>query len=162
MDRREALKKLGAGSVAVVGTSLVISSPAFAFDAPSVTGAPNVFTLTTSGGKTADIVVDEFPPGSCPTSSINSGDVPTQGTPTYSWSSPDGGSGTGVVVSRGGTGSWNILDTVVVVVTLEYICEYAGAVAAQSYSWSRSFTVNSGTGGNAIWTPGIINGPTAA
>ena len=35
MDRREALKKIGVGGAAVAGASVVMSSPAFAYDLPN-------------------------------------------------------------------------------------------------------------------------------
>ena len=41
MDRRAALKKIGAGGAVAVGASMIASSPAFAFDSPVVTSPPD-------------------------------------------------------------------------------------------------------------------------
>ena len=65
MDRREALKKLGAGGLVVAGTSVIVSTPAFAYDQP--TGVtPATMTVTPSGG---DVAVNIQPgSASCPNS----------------------------------------------------------------------------------------------
>lgn len=41
LDRRAALKKLGASGMVVVGSSMIVSSPAFAFDSPVVEASPD-------------------------------------------------------------------------------------------------------------------------
>lgn len=158
MDRREALKKVGAGGAALVGTSLVISSPVFAFAAPTVTGAPTI-TLTKDNASTATIGASGFPEGSCPESATNLNDVPSRGTPTYSWTDPGGGpDGSGTAVTS--TINWATGTVVTVTVTVAYTCLYTPPNSTtQSYSWSQPFT-SGGNGGSGVFTPGTISGPT--
>jgi hypothetical protein len=65
MDRRSALKKIGAGGLVAAGASMIVSTPAFAYDLP--TGVlPAAMTVTPSGG---DVAVNIQPgSASCPNS----------------------------------------------------------------------------------------------
>lgn len=65
MDRREALKKLGLGTATVVGASMVVSSPAFAYDQPTA-GAPATMSVT-STGNTATVTITDGT-ATCPAS----------------------------------------------------------------------------------------------
>lgn len=56
MDRREALKKLGLGGAAAVGTSLIVSTPAFAYSLPTQTVAPSV-SVTSPGANAVGLTV---------------------------------------------------------------------------------------------------------
>lgn len=173
MDRREALKKLGVGGAAVVGTTAVLSSPAFAFTQATVTGSPTITMayLSGSSGQQSTITVGSYPQGSCPASSTNSGpDTPTQGTATISWTThPTSGvsnTGTGTTVSRTSAGSsWDGaspgFDTVDVVVKRNYTCTYSGGSKARCVQWTVTFTVGGGTGNNATFAAGSITGPSA-
>jgi len=158
MDRREALRKMGAGSAAVVGASLVMSSPAFAFAAPEVIGVPNSFTLTKLNNETALITLQGTPAGECPTSSTNTNDVPVQGATSYSWQIAPASLGTGPVVRK--VGNWTNGDSVTVTVTVPYTCTYAGSSTTQCYRWVRVFTSTAQAGAGSF-TPGEILGPTA-
>jgi hypothetical protein len=158
MDRREALKKIGVGGAAAVGASLVISSPAFAFDAPTVTGLPATFTLRKLSAATAELSATGFPAGTCPASATNTGDVPLQGAPSYTWTTPATPSGTGALVTRGG-GNWKNGDVVTATVTVAYTCVYPTGQKPRSYRWSQTFTTDGGgNGGN--FNGGGISGPT--
>ncbi len=155
MDRREALKKLGVGGVAVAGTSLVLSSPAFAFTGPTFIGtpAPITFTLTKTGSSTATLAASGFPAGTCPASA--SPTTPSQGTPSYTWQTANT-TGTGTAVSR--TGPWVSGGTVTATVTVIYTCTYTGGSAPRPYQWSTTFT-SSGAGNSGNFTTGTIVGP---
>jgi hypothetical protein len=158
MDRREALAKLAGGGAAVVGASLVVSSPAFAFAAPTVTGVPSAFTLTKDGPKEADIAASGFPAGSCPQSSTSPGDVPSQGAPSYAWTAP-GSSGIGTTVTP--SGNWSTGDTVTVAVTVAYTCLYAPPNSTtRSFRWTRTFTAAGPGASQPVFTGGPISGPT--
>ena len=159
MDRRKALKKLGAGAATAATASVVISSPAFAFTAPTVTGAPTTFTLTKSSERTALIAASGFPAGSCPQSSTNTNDIPSQGTPSYSWTAR-GTTGTGSTVSVVGS-PWGNGETVTVVVTVAYTCQYTPPNSTtRSYSWSRTFTSTGNGNSSPTFAAGAISGPT--
>ena len=144
MDRREALKKLGVGGVAVVGTTAILSSPAFAYSLPTV-GANPTITITTSDSNDATINTGSWPAGTCPTSSTNTGDLPAQSSITYSWTlrrsdagTPSGfpASGSTGSVSRS-SGTWDgseIIaghDVIDVVVKRAYRCTYGTGSATR-------------------------------
>lgn len=57
MDRRDALKKIAVGGLTVVGASAVISSPAFAYDAPTITMNPTATLTANSNERRANIVI---------------------------------------------------------------------------------------------------------
>jgi hypothetical protein len=158
MDRREALKKIGVGGAAAIGASLIISSPAFAFDAPGVTGVPATFTLAKASNNTATLSATGFPTGTCPTSATNNGDIPTQGAPSYTWITPANPLGTGALVTRG-DGNWKNRDVVTATVTVAYTCQYTTGQSTRSYSWSQTFTANAGGFGGSF-DGGGISGPT--
>lgn len=78
MDRREALKKLGVGGAAIATASVVVSQPAFAYDAPTITPGGNISVIVVSPGTAVapvgsrfDIVVARYPTATCPGSAIN-------------------------------------------------------------------------------------------
>jgi hypothetical protein len=50
LDRREALKKIGVGGAAVAGASMVMSSPAFAYDGPTIVTQGTVQATVSPGG----------------------------------------------------------------------------------------------------------------
>ncbi len=66
MDRREALKKLGAGGLTVAGASMIVSTPAFAYDLP--TGVTPATMTVTSTGNTATVAITSNGTASCPNS----------------------------------------------------------------------------------------------
>jgi hypothetical protein len=66
MDRRDALKKLGAGGLVAAGVSMVVSTPAFAYDLP--TGVLPATMTVTSSGSTATVTITSNGTASCPNS----------------------------------------------------------------------------------------------
>ena len=70
MDRREALKRIGIGGAVAVGTTAILSSPAFAYALPSVASAPPI-AVTTTDSNAPTISSGSSPVGPCPTSSPN-------------------------------------------------------------------------------------------
>ena len=156
MDRREALKKLGAGSAVVVGASVVVSSPAFAYAAPTVTGLPATFTLTKANASTATIAVSGFPAGSCPISSTNLNDVPTQGAPALAWTA---GTNTGTTALVTNSGNWAAGSLVTVSVTVAYTCTYTTGSSTRNYRWTRVFR-SSAQSGSGDFTVESTSGPT--
>jgi len=75
VDRREALKKIGVGGVAVATASVVVSQPAFAYDLPTITGGGNMSVIVVEPaadfspvGSRFDIVVVRYPTARCPAS----------------------------------------------------------------------------------------------
>ncbi len=168
MDRREALKRIGIGGAVAVGTTAILSSPAFAYALPSVGADPSI-AVNTSDSNDATISSGSWPVGSCPTSSTNASDQPARSSITYEWtlrrSNTDGSgglptSGTGTGVHRP-SGSWDgseiqaghdVLD---VVVKRAYRCTYGSGSATRCVSWTRTFDC-SGIGSTATWTGGSI------
>jgi hypothetical protein len=66
MDRRDALKKLGAGGLTVAGASMIVSTPAFAYDLP--TGGMPAMMAVASTGNTATVMITSNGTASCPNS----------------------------------------------------------------------------------------------
>lgn len=167
MDRREALKKIGIGGAVAVGTTAVLSSPAFAYTTATVTGTPSTFSCTTATKSTATAAASGFPNGQCPASSTNAGDTPTQGTLTYAWSvdRTDGtnlNSGSGTAISRG-SGTWDssgqTTDTITVTIKRKYTCTYGTGSAVRCVQWVRVFSAP--VSGSA-WGTVSTSGPTTS
>lgn len=76
MDRRAALKKLGAGGAVAIGATAIVSSPAFAFTGPTPPAAPGL-APTLSGGVIFGnrILTVTLSPGTatCPASAVPAG-----------------------------------------------------------------------------------------
>ncbi len=76
MDRRDAIKRLAAGTGVVVGATTLSSSPAFAYDLPTVVSPPG--TPTFRALRNYLVRLDRVLPwgtATCPGSAINSGNV---------------------------------------------------------------------------------------
>jgi len=67
VDRRDALKKLGAGGVVVVGGSMIVSQPAFAYDQPTAGTPASLIASTPALGSTAAVTIADGS-ASCPNS----------------------------------------------------------------------------------------------
>ena len=76
MDRRDALKKLGAGGAVVVGATAIASSPAFAFTGPTPPALPGLAPVRSGpvflGNRTLTVTMS---PGTatCPASAVPAG-----------------------------------------------------------------------------------------
>lgn len=182
MDRREALKKISAGGAVAIGTTAVLSSPAFAYTLPTVSGTPTM-SIATIDLNSATLTVSAFPVGTCPASATDAdGSSPgvqaSSGSPNYSWTvtRPVGtntGSGTWASTPytaniERGTGPWNAgtliglaADTISVTVRRAYTCTYGAGSATRCVSWTQLFTA-SGTFGSATWSGGPITTNTSA
>ena len=140
MDRREALRRLGAGGAVVVGAGAIVSQPAFAFDDPTVSGGPGVL-IDTANARSADILVGNAPLGSCPESALST-PTPTQVSLTWETFWPAGntvmssGSGTSVSIPQAFQ-RWFPNDRVRVTLVYRYQCVSAASTAEvciQSFS----------------------------
>jgi len=179
MDRREALKKIGAGGAVAVGATAVLSSPAFAYTLPTV-GANPTITLTATTTTSLTIAISGYPAGSCPASSTNAGDVPTQGTVSISWElkrqladgtftvpgdtnaiSPIPRTGTGTTVTRG-SGQWDGQDStaghdhLIVRVRRSYTCTYGTGSATRCVEWQFEQRANPTFGTSVTWAAATI------
>ena len=156
MDRRDALKRLAAGSALTAGASVIVSQPAFAFTNPTVIGSPTV-SIRTTGGLTAQINISNVPLGSCPGSALS---VPGPTQASLSWQTfwPGGpnvvmSTGTGTAVSIPSTFStWFVNDRIRVTLVYRYQCVYGGSTATVCIRWFREFRASTG-GATAVWAP---------
>ena len=142
MDRRDALKRLAAGSATAVGASVILSQPAFAFTNPTVTGSPTV-TITTTGALTATIAISNVPAGSCPGSALSK-PAPSQVSLTWETFWPGNNqvmsTGTGTSVSISSLFQrWFVDDRIRVTMVYRYQCVYGGSTATVCVRWFREF-----------------------
>lgn len=157
MDRREALKKLGAGTALAMGASSIMSVSAFAVE-PAVTGSPT-FTLTNTNASTVTVTASGVPAGTCQASVAQpatrgalelSAQVNTQSANT---------SATLSVVATKVSGNWATGDTVTVRLVQNYSCTVGGVTETCPYTWTQVFT-KVGQAASGSWTPGATTGPT--
>lgn len=162
MDRRDALKRLAAGSATAVGASVIVSQPAFAFTNPTVTGSPTV-TVATTGRLTASISISNVPLGSCPGSALSK-PSPSQVSLTWQTFWPGGntvmstGSGTAVSIPTG-FDRWFANDRIRVTTVYRYQCVYAGSTSEICVQWFREFSATQ-TWPGTNWTQVAASGPT--
>jgi hypothetical protein len=81
MDRRDALKKLGAGGLVVAGASVIGSTPAFAYDQPTVEPGDVPISIVITPTSASTISVTVVGTASCP-GSANSVDAAVIATST--------------------------------------------------------------------------------
>ena len=90
---------------------------------------------------------------------MNTNGIPSQGTPSYSWTAP-GNTGTGSIVERL-NGNWRTDDPVTVVVTVAYTCQYTPPNSTtRIFRWSRTFTAAGNGNSSPPFNAGAISGPT--
>ncbi len=68
MDRRQAIRRIAAGTGATVAASAVVTSPAFAYDAPTVSPGPPTPLVHTVGFERVDVESNGFGTATCPAS----------------------------------------------------------------------------------------------
>jgi hypothetical protein len=163
MDRRDALKRLAAGSATAVGASVIVSQPAFAYANPTVTGSPTV-TITTTGALTATIAISNVPAGSCPGSALSK-PAPSQVSLTWETFWPGNNqvmsTGTGTSVSISSLFQrWFVDDRIRVTMVYRYQCVYAGSTTTICVRWFREFRASSGGGSTTVWSLLTSTGPT--
>lgn len=151
MDRREALKKIVAGGAVVGGSVLVVSQPAFAYTAPTVTSQPFLSNITKTGPRTASVRFN-LGSASCPASA-------TSTSASASVTLVDASSSLGApiditsaspvitVTKNSGPGqgqNWQLGEILAVTGEIVYTCTYAG----DSRSTCRSVTGRATSSGN--------------
>jgi hypothetical protein len=161
MDRREALKKLGAGGAVAVSAATIVSSPAFAFTAPTPPANPFPLTPTLTPivplnfGINRDLTVTFGPnpaDARCPGSALPSGSativsgaftasISGFGSPTVSAASGTPGAANATVTFRRGTfGEVGFGATATIVYAVRYRCSYARPGSADACrTWTITF-----------------------
>ena len=157
MDRREALKKLAIGGATAVGASAVVSTPAFAFDQPSVIGNPFVAAGVTGFGQTLTVTVTPAA-ASCPASAT--GGLSTDGVRLQSIATP-----AGVAVNPPNT--FAVSGPLVVTFTrgsifgassaelfyrVRYRCQYAASTSERCRAWTIRFDAQPFGFGIFVWS----------
>ena len=168
MDRREALKKIGIGGATVATASVIVSSPAFAFDAPTAPNQPEV-TVFTNGEifGIADLNVSVGPgTPTCNASASGGASVvavsQTSSATGSATASPTSGSAVNtplnVVFDRSGGGAFSPA-TATINYRARYRCTYASPTNFTDVcrSWTITFVTAPGILGSDPWntTPTI-------
>ena len=185
LDRRHALKQIGAAGAVVVATPLVMSSPAFAYDSPTAPSGAAI-SATTIGSERVNVNTVSFGTASCPASANST----TAAASFLRWEisklsttpsnatiqlRPDGGGGviatlpatyttqsTGFRLrKRNSNGNQDITlstgDSFNVDLVVRYTCTYSDGTT-RTLDHTHSFTITKGSGGSSAndW---IVAGP---
>lgn len=142
MDRRDALKKLAAGTATVATASVVVSSPAFAYTAPTPPANPTI-SAALSGFLSAELTVT-LSPGlpTCPASAIHGASAPNTaystsvtGPVSVTQVSPSVGPPLVVRFTRTGFGT----AAATITYRVRYRCSYQGQNADVCKSWAITY-----------------------